>query len=165
MTLQRWLDWKRPRPVAAWEETDLRDVDPSVVWTIMGDLARLDEWAPTEKTQWAGDLPEAGEVFPTLLKIGWRRYPVTCEVLNWEAGRRYRLKLGGLPMSENVEVECRVEAMVEPDRTGSRVAVGYGGAVSGWAAGFIHTAAARRARQSLRRVEKLVAARNRSTGS
>ncbi len=145
--------------MAAWEQLQLPAVDPTAVWVIVGDLARLDEWAPTEGTTWRGDLPGTGERFASTMLVLWRRHRLRAEVAAWEAGRRFRLRLDGLPLSGVAEIECRVESVIESGRAGTTVAIGYGAVVNRWLAASIRWGAERRMRAALSRLHRRVAGR------
>lgn len=143
------------RPVAHWEELRLPDVDPAPLWVVAGDLERLDEWAGTHETTWRGDLPRPEDRFTTWLHVAGSRRILQGEVVSWDAGRRFRLKLTGLPWSGPVDVECRVESQIESGRAGTTIGMGYGAQVNRWLAALVVAGAARRMRRALRRLRDL----------
>lgn len=131
------------------------DVDPSAVWIIAGDLNRLPDWTPVESAEWDGDLPQAEDTFTMSALIGFRSYQLDCVVTDWEAGRRYRVDVGGLPFTDGAAVlECRVESMIEPSGPGTEVKLQYAAQATLWMAPIVRWGAQRRLSAALRKLRR-----------
>ncbi len=110
-----------PRPLALKETADLHDTDPARVWVVVADPARLPEWTSAERMEGADQPITHRGTFAAVHRFGLIRYRVEYEVTGWEAGRRYRLEVEGLPLAEDAEFGCRAEAMVEGDHAWCRL--------------------------------------------
>jgi hypothetical protein len=134
------------------------DVDPSAVWIIVGDLGRLPEWTPVESAEWDGDLPQAHDTFTISALIGYRSHTLECVVADWQAGRGYRIDVGGLPFTSGTAVlECRVESVIEAGGPGTEVKLQYAAEVSPWLAGMVRWGAQHRLGAALRKLRRRVA--------
>ena len=148
----------RSRAIAAWDRLHMPDVDPSAVWVIVGDLDRLPEWAPVESAHWGGDLPQPDDTFTMSALIGYRSHDLECVVADWEAGRGYRVDVGGLPFTDGAAfLECRVESVIEAGGLGTEVKLQYAAQVSPWLVGVVRWGAQRRLGAALRKLRRRVA--------
>ncbi len=110
-----------PRPLALKETLDLPEVDPARMWVIVADPARMTEWTSAVEMLAPPELITHEATFAAVHRFGPVRYRVDYLVTGWEAGRRYRLEVAGLPLAEDAEFGCRVEAMVEGDHAWTRL--------------------------------------------
>ena len=133
------------RGFVAWDEADFHAMDPSTVWVAMGDPDRLPEWTGVDSVHWSGDLPKVGDEFS--VEVGGRTVGV--KVADWEAGRRYRVELTGLPGLTGAQLECAVESLVEHDRAGAHVRIQFGATAFRWRAPLARLLAQRRVSKAI----------------
>jgi hypothetical protein len=142
------------RAFSAKDALQLPDADPARVWVFVADLFNLPRWTAARKVEAAPELPVTGDMLSAVHRFVVIRYRVQYEVADWEAGRRFRLAMSGLPFVEDAEMECRVESVVEPDRPVTAVELRMTGTASPWLVGPMDAMAARQVASSLRKLEK-----------
>lgn len=138
--------------VVAWEQLDLHESDPSAVWVVVGDPDRLTQWADVDSVRWSGDLPQIGDRF----SVSAGKREITGKVVDWEAGRRYRVDLEGIPNLTGASLECGVESVVEPGHPGASLKIQFGAVTSRWRVPIVRMTAGRHIRRALARVQSLV---------
>ncbi len=142
------------RAFAAKDTLQLPAADPARVWVFVADLFNLPKWTKARRVEAAPDLPVAGDTLSAIHRVVIVRHRVRYEVLDWEAGRRFRLAMSGLPLVEGAEMECRVESVVEPDRLVTVVELRMSGAANPWLVGPMEAMMQRRVDGSLRKLAK-----------
>ena len=106
------------RPVLAAAERVVA-ADPTLVWALVADPARLHEWAGVRTVGYMGtELPRAGHNVFVKGRL-WPRKPWRIEIESWDAGTAVvcLVHIGRDPM----RFEIHVQPEVEPDRIATRI--------------------------------------------
>jgi len=140
------------RGFVAWDEADLHETDPAAVWVVMADPDRLSQWAGVQLVHWSGDLPKVGDD----LTVNVGGSDIAVSVVDWEAGRRYRVELKGVRFVNGAQLECAVESLVESQRAGARVKIQFGATTSRWRAPLVRMMAQRRINKAISTLRGLV---------
>lgn len=131
----------------------LEGVDSARVWALVADPERLGEWSGLHFASYMGtEIPGVGHAF----FAGPTRDPkqaLRFEIVDWEAGRRYRCDLGGSRFGE-ADIEISVAEEIGEAGVATRVELTHRADVPRWLAPFYPTLAARRLRAALSGLEK-----------
>ncbi len=133
----------------------LEGVAPSAVWALLANPSRVGEWTGLRTVGYMGtELPSVGQVVFVAGRLVSSRRARRVEILDWEAGHRYRCALPDRRLFTERRFEVAVTAEVEPGGAAARVELAYGAEVVAWLATPWRVVAARRLGRMLDRTER-----------
>lgn len=135
----------------------LEGVDPSAVWALVANPARVGEWAGVRTVGYMGtELPDVGQAVFVANRLFPTRRARRVEILEWEAGHRYRCGMPDGRAASERRFGVVVTAEVEPEGASARLAIEYVAEVGSWLANVWRGGAVRRLRRMLDRVERVL---------
>lgn len=93
----------------------LRGADPSEVWALVADPARIEHWAPVHSAGYLGtEMPGAGHtVFVKFNRLGDPKNALRFRITEWDAGHRYRCEIDGIKLGSDHHLDVIVTAEVD----------------------------------------------------
>ncbi len=133
----------------------LEGIAPSAMWALVANPSRVGEWAGVRAVGYMGtELPSVGQVVFVARRLGPVRRARRVEIVDWEAGHRYRCALPDRRLATERRFEVVVGAEVEPEGASARLRIAYGAEVVSWLANPWRAVAARRLGRMLDRAER-----------
>jgi hypothetical protein len=140
------------------EHRTIADVDPAVVWALVADPAKIDEWSGAHLVGYMGrELPAVGSAFFATWRAGApEQRAVRFEFTEWVAGNSFRCAMSPGRLGRDRHVQVAVESVLDPGGAHSHVEIVHVAEVPAWAAAFYRFLATRRVRSAIERLVRRV---------
>lgn len=136
----------------------MRGADPSAVWALVADPERISEWAPVHQVGFMGtELPAVGHAFfVTLRKSRQPADALRFEIVEWEAGHRYRCTIQGSRLAEGERIDIIVTSEVDAGRPAANFELRYAADVPPWHVPIRRFEVRRRLHRAVEAVERII---------